>query len=91
MSTNLAADLTVTGSDQLIVIGVAVIAVVALVIAFVLRASVLAAGQGTPKMQEISEAVQEGAGRLPRPAVPDAGDLRGHRVRAALRTARNDH
>jgi len=61
MSNNLAADLTVTGSDQLIVIGVAVIAVVALVIAFVLRAGVLAAGQGTPKMQEISEAVQEGA------------------------------
>jgi K(+)-stimulated pyrophosphate-energized sodium pump len=61
MSNNLAADLTVTGSDQLIVIGVAVIAVVALVIAFVLRASVLAAGQGTAKMQEISEAVQEGA------------------------------
>src|SRR5664279_1364289 len=61
MSNNLAADLTVTGSDQLIVVGVAVIAVVALVIAFVLRASVLAAGQGTPKMQEISEAVQEGA------------------------------
>ena len=61
MSTNLTADLTVTGSDQLIIVGVAVIAVVALVIAFVLRASVLAAGQGTPKMQEISEAVQEGA------------------------------
>ena len=61
MSNTLAADLTVTGSDQLIVVGVAVIAVVALVIAFVLRASVLAAGQGTPKMQEISEAVQEGA------------------------------
>ncbi|HEY5114310.1 MAG TPA: sodium/proton-translocating pyrophosphatase, partial [Nakamurella sp.] len=61
MSNNLAADLTVTGSDQLIIVGVAVIAVVALVIAFVLRASVLAAGQGTPKMQEISEAVQEGA------------------------------
>ena len=40
MSTNLAADLTVTGSDQLIVIGVAVIALVALAVAFVLRASV---------------------------------------------------
>ena len=59
MSNNLAADLTVTGSDQLIVVGVAVIAVVALVIAFVLRAGVLAAGKGTPKMQEISAAVQE--------------------------------
>jgi K(+)-stimulated pyrophosphate-energized sodium pump len=56
-----AADLVVTGSDQAIVIGVAVVAVVALVIAFVLRAGVLAAGTGTPKMQEISAAVQEGA------------------------------
>ncbi|GAA6524805.1 sodium-translocating pyrophosphatase [Intrasporangium sp. DVR] len=37
------------------------VALVALVIAFVLRAGVLAAGQGTPKMQEISAAVQEGA------------------------------
>ena len=56
-----AADLVVTGSDQAIVIGVAVVALVALVIAFVLRAGVLAAGKGTPKMQEISAAVQEGA------------------------------
>ena len=61
MSNNLASELTVTGSDQLIVIGVAVIALVALAVAFVLRASVLAADQGTPKMQAISEAVQEGA------------------------------
>ncbi len=61
MSNNLAADLTVTGSDQLIVIGVAVVALVALVVAFVLRAGVLAADKGTPKMQAISEAVQEGA------------------------------
>jgi K(+)-stimulated pyrophosphate-energized sodium pump len=61
MSKNLASELTVTGSDQLIVIGVAVIALVALAVAFVLRASVLAADQGTPKMQAISEAVQEGA------------------------------
>ncbi|TKV58457.1 sodium-translocating pyrophosphatase [Nakamurella flava] len=56
-----AADLTLSGSDQGIVIAVGVIALVALVIAFVLRAGVLAAGQGTPKMREISEAVQEGA------------------------------
>ena len=61
MSNNIAAELEVTGSDQAIVIGVAVIALVALVIAFVLRAGVLAAGTGTPRMQEISEAVQEGA------------------------------
>jgi len=61
MSSQIAADLEVTGSDQAILIGVAVIAVIALVIAFVLRAGVLAAGKGSPKMQEISEAVQEGA------------------------------
>ena len=61
MSAQSASDLVVTGSDQAIVIGVAVVAVVALVIAFVLRAGVLAAGKGSPKMQEISGAVQEGA------------------------------
>ena len=62
MSVNAAAaEVAITGSDQLIVIGVAVVAVVALIIAFVLRAGVLAAGTGTPKMQEISAAVQEGA------------------------------
>ena len=55
------AELTITGTDRVIVIGVGVVALVALAIAFVLRAGVLAAGQGTPKMQEISEAVQEGA------------------------------
>ncbi|HEX6055955.1 MAG TPA: sodium/proton-translocating pyrophosphatase, partial [Intrasporangium sp.] len=61
MSSLSAAEIAVTGTDQGIVIGVAVVALVALVIAFVLRAGVLAAGQGTPKMQEISAAVQEGA------------------------------
>lgn len=61
MSSLTAAEIAVTGSDQGIVIGVAVVALVALVIAFMLRAGVLAAGQGTPKMQEISAAVQEGA------------------------------
>ena len=61
MSSLTAAEIAVTGSDRGIVIAVAVVALVALVIAFVLRAGVLAAGQGTPKMQEISAAVQEGA------------------------------
>jgi len=61
MSSLSAAEIAVTGSDRGIVIGVAVVALIALVIAFVLRAGVLAAGQGTPKMQEISAAVQEGA------------------------------
>ena len=53
--------LSFTGADRAILIAVAVVAVVALAISFVLRAGVLAAGQGTPKMQEISGAVQEGA------------------------------
>ncbi len=56
-----AAELTVSGGDKTIVIIVGVVALVALAIAFVLRAGVLAAGTGTPKMQEISGAVQEGA------------------------------
>ncbi len=51
----------VGGGDRAIVVVVAVIAVIALVIAFVLRASVLAADKGSKRMQEISEAVQEGA------------------------------
>ncbi len=54
-------DLVLSGSDRTIVIAVGVVAVVALLISFVLRAGVLSAGVGTPKMQEISAAVQEGA------------------------------
>jgi K(+)-stimulated pyrophosphate-energized sodium pump len=54
-------ELVLSGGDRAIVIAVGVVALVALVIAFVLRAGVLAAGQGTPRMREISEAVQEGA------------------------------
>jgi K(+)-stimulated pyrophosphate-energized sodium pump len=53
--------LSLGGSDRIIVGVVAVVAVVALAIGFVLRREVLAAGEGTPKMQEIGRAVQEGA------------------------------
>ncbi len=53
--------LSLSGSDRTIVIAVGVVAIVALVISFVLRVGVLAAAKGTPKMQEISAAVQEGA------------------------------
>jgi K(+)-stimulated pyrophosphate-energized sodium pump len=56
-----AAQLAVSGGDKAIVIGVGVVALIALAIAFVLRAGVLATGTGTVKMREISEAVQEGA------------------------------
>ncbi len=53
--------LSLGGGDRIIVGVVAVVAVVALAIGFVLRREVLAAGEGTPKMQEIGRAVQEGA------------------------------
>jgi K(+)-stimulated pyrophosphate-energized sodium pump len=51
----------VAGANQTWVIVVAVVAVLALGVAFWLRREVLAAGQGTAKMQEIAKAVQEGA------------------------------
>ncbi len=52
---------TVTGSNVTWLVVVAVIAVLALAMAFWLVRQVLAAGQGTAKMQEIAKAVQEGA------------------------------
>jgi K(+)-stimulated pyrophosphate-energized sodium pump len=52
---------TVSGANLTWVVVVAVIAVLALVVAFFLRRNVLAADEGTPKMQEIGLAVQEGA------------------------------
>jgi K(+)-stimulated pyrophosphate-energized sodium pump len=52
---------TVSGSNLTWVIVVAVIALCALGVAGVLVREVLAAGQGSPKMREISLAVQEGA------------------------------
>ncbi|HEX7995984.1 MAG TPA: sodium/proton-translocating pyrophosphatase, partial [Streptosporangiaceae bacterium] len=52
---------TVTGSNVTWVAVVAVIAVLALAMAAWLVRQVLAAGQGTAKMQEIAVAVQEGA------------------------------
>jgi K(+)-stimulated pyrophosphate-energized sodium pump len=53
--------LELSGSDRTVVGVVAVVALIALVIGFVLRKEVLAAGQGTERMQEIGRAVQEGA------------------------------
>jgi K(+)-stimulated pyrophosphate-energized sodium pump len=52
---------TVAGSNLTWVIVVAVIALCALGVAGVLVREVLAASQGSPKMREISQAVQEGA------------------------------
>jgi K(+)-stimulated pyrophosphate-energized sodium pump len=51
----------VTGGNLTLVVVVAVVALLALAVAGVLVREVLAADQGTAKMQEISRAVQEGA------------------------------
>ena len=53
--------LAITSSQRVIVIGIGVVALAALSYAYVLVKEVLKADQGTPKMQEISKAVQEGA------------------------------
>ncbi|HEX4700922.1 MAG TPA: sodium-translocating pyrophosphatase, partial [Pseudonocardiaceae bacterium] len=58
---SLADGLVLTGGDRGVVAVVAVIALAALVVGYILLKEVLAAGQGTSKMQEISKAVQEGA------------------------------
>ncbi|SEP64092.1 sodium-translocating pyrophosphatase [Microlunatus flavus] len=52
---------TLSGGNLTLVAIVAVIAAVALVMAFVFRREVLAAGDGTPNMQVIARGVQEGA------------------------------
>ena len=51
----------VTGSNLNLVYLVLAVSLVALAIAWALRSQVLAASAGTPKMQEIAAAVQEGA------------------------------
>jgi K(+)-stimulated pyrophosphate-energized sodium pump len=62
MSGQLLADgLTLSGGDRGVVVVVAVIALAALGVGYVLLKEVLAAGQGTEKMQDIAKAVQEGA------------------------------
>ncbi|WP_020669712.1 sodium-translocating pyrophosphatase [Amycolatopsis nigrescens] len=57
----LAEGLELSGGDYTIVAVVAVVALAALVVGYFLLKEVLAAGQGTAKMQEIAKAVQEGA------------------------------
>ncbi|RSN25109.1 sodium-translocating pyrophosphatase [Streptomyces sp. WAC 05977] len=54
-------ELTLSGGGYTIVGVIAVVALAALVIGYVLLKEVLAAGQGTSKMQDIAKAVQEGA------------------------------
>ncbi|SHE73347.1 sodium-translocating pyrophosphatase [Streptoalloteichus hindustanus] len=57
----LAEGLQLSGGDRGVVAVVAVVALAALAVGYVLLREVLAAGQGTPKMQDIARAVQEGA------------------------------
>ena len=54
-------DLSLTGTNLTLVAVVAAIAVVSLVMAALFRKQVLDASEGTPRMQEIGRAVQEGA------------------------------
>ncbi|GAA3460225.1 sodium-translocating pyrophosphatase [Saccharothrix longispora] len=57
----LAEGLELSGGDRGLVAVVAVVALAALAVGYVLLREVLAAGQGTSKMQDIARAVQEGA------------------------------
>ncbi len=57
----LAESLELSGGDRGVVAVVAVVALAALAVGYVLLKEVLTAGQGTPKMQDIAKAVQEGA------------------------------
>src|SRR5262249_14454225 len=53
---------SVAGSNLTLIVVVAVVALLALAVAGWLVRDVLAASQGTAKMQEIAHAIQEGAG-----------------------------
>src|ERR671916_2546710 len=61
LAATIAPSLELAASDRIVVGVVAVVALAALAIGYVLLKEVLAAGQGTPKMQDIGGAVQEGA------------------------------
>src|SRR5579885_1485446 len=53
--------LAISSGDKGLVVIIGVIALLALIFAYTLVREVLKADQGTPKMQEIAKAVQEGA------------------------------
>ncbi len=53
--------LTLDATSTIIVVVILAVAVIALIIAAVLRGQVLAASEGTPAMQTIGQAIQEGA------------------------------
>jgi K(+)-stimulated pyrophosphate-energized sodium pump len=55
------AEITLSSTNTTYVVIVAVIALLALAMSYTFRRQVLAAGDGTPRMQEIAQGVQEGA------------------------------
>src|SRR5512144_3335650 len=55
------ADVSLSGSNQTLIVVVGVIAVIALAMGMMFRGQVLAAGEGTENMKNIGQAVQEGA------------------------------
>ena len=61
MSSPLIAAVTISGTNQTLVAIVALIAIAALGVAWVLVREVLSADEGTENMKEIAAAVQEGA------------------------------
>ncbi|GAB3869281.1 sodium-translocating pyrophosphatase [Kibdelosporangium lantanae] len=61
MSGQYLAEASLSGGDYGVVVVVAVVALAALAVGYFLLKEVLAAGQGTAKMQDIAKAVQEGA------------------------------
>ena len=75
---------TLSGANLTYVVIVALIALGALVVAGLLVREVLAAGEGTEQMQEISKAVQEGAAAYLQRQFRTLGGLRGHRLLPAL-------
>ena len=82
-------DSSLSGGDMALVAIVLVISLAALGFAAYLVKAVLAADQGTAKMQEIAQGGAGGRGGLPEPAVPDPRRLRRHRLPAAAPAARS--
>jgi K(+)-stimulated pyrophosphate-energized sodium pump len=76
----------VTGSNLVYVYIILGIALVALAIAYALRAQVLASDEGTDKMKEIAAAVQEGAAAYLNRQFKTLSVLRCDRLRLTLRT-----
>ena len=72
--------LNLSGVNLTFVAVVGVIALIALVMAMIFRREVLAANDGTPNMQSIARAVQEGASAYLGSPVPHPERVRGSRL-----------